>query len=450
VDGNAFVDGWVIQAVCEKLEDVSNGRVKRLVINLPPGFSKTTLTGVMWPAWDWITKPWRRWSYVSYDHSLMNRYSSKLIDLVTSPWFIERWGKLIPVSNPAQTEFRTNKDGGRFNTSFKGRATGRHCHIQVFDDPHKPLHAMGGVSLSYEETWDLMANTFASRAVNPETFSRVIVMQRLHPEDASGKALAAGWSSLRFPMRFEADNRDPCDRRTEDGEVLNPKRMSPAACDSLEKELEQVDATIWPTQYQQRPTSKAGQIIQAEWILANTVGPDDVRSIIAQREQSWDLSFKDAQTSDFIAGQYWGARNGHFFMFDEPVFELASFLQTLARIRAKREEWPCFACLVEDKANGPAIINVLKSEGASNVEPITPEGSKSERLHAVSPLFKKGRVHFLRGPWLDRMVKTFSKFPAVRRDDEVDACTQALLHLNGGSAMIQQLTDIARRLGRGA
>jgi predicted phage terminase large subunit-like protein len=448
VDPNPFIDGWHIEEICAHLEGVSVGRIRRLVINLPPGFSKSTLTGVLWPAWDWIRRPERRWFYCSYDVSLMTRDAGKLIRLIASEWFQARWPALkLSKSSPAVTDFRTTSDGGRFSTSFKGRAVGRHAHIQVFDDPHKPLSAMGD-SLNFEETDQLIANTFASRAVDPETFARVIVMQCIGPEDVGMRAASRGWLRLWFPMLYEADNACPADRRRTEGEPLCAARVSAKTCEELRQSLDEVDPLIWTTQYQQRPTLRSGGLIKEEWIEKHGIMPEDAARLrlVGERIQSWDLTFKDKASSDFIAGQWWTRHEGHFYLLDEPVFELASFLDTLIRIQEKRETWAASACLIEDKANGPAIMNVLKADGNSLIEPFEPVGSKAERLHACSPLFSRGKVHLVRGPWFDRMKSTIVKFPAVRRDDEVDACTMALIRLNGGSALAEALAEITERM----
>lgn len=461
VEVTPFVDSHQIRVVCRKLERVSNGEIRRLVINLPPGMTKSTLLGVLWPAWDWLTKPWRRWFYGSYDSSLLNGQSGKLIRLVNSEWFVRRWGRVIEGNNPAVSEFKTLKGGSRFNTSFGGKAIGRHAHIQVFDDPIKPKDLLGRVTTYVDpaildHVWELIAQTFASRAVDPATFARVIVMQRLHPKDPSGRAIEAGWQSLRLPMLFEAEAPDPDDWRTQEGEPLSPNRVSLEACLELKAELDRVDPSLWETQYQQRPQGRAGLVIKPEWILDAAISFDEARALgLGRQLQSWDLTFKGLETSDNVSGAPWLQKDVddemHYFVRDEPVFERMTFLQTLESIEARLTipSWQCGEALVEAKANGPAVMSMLERKWGGLFVPFEPMGSKGERLQACAFLFAARRVHYIKGPSLTRYKDTMTGFPNVRWDDEVDMTTQLLLHCEKGGSYYSELSAIKKRLESG-
>jgi predicted phage terminase large subunit-like protein len=159
------------------------------------------------------------------------------------------------------------------------------------------------------------------------------------------------------------------------------------------------------------------------------------------RKQSWDLAFKDAEHSDFVAGQWWlraflegknakgdTIKEAHYFLCDEPVFDQLGFVETIAAIRSKRYTWPSTEILIEDKANGPAVDSALRHE-IPNIRMIEPLGSKISRVHACAPVVADGKVHLLRGPSTDRMIKVLTQFPRVRRDDEVDAFSQAILEM---------------------
>ncbi len=458
-----FRDGWHIEAICSVLEDVSYGRRKRVVINVPPGTGKSLLTGVFWPAWDAIeVNPQRQWMYASFDSSLLNGQSTRLINLWQSPWFIERWGRFLPLGRPNTSEIKTLQGGMKFNTSFGGRGTGRHCDIQPIDDPIKPRDAAGGAAVSgviLEATWRTMADTFASRARDPATFARVLIMQRIHEDDPSARALAEGWEHVCFPMRYESDgvgallvDKDgrPLDRRTVDGETLNAERFTPEWCDQQEHD---VGPDVWATQYQQRPAAPGGAIIREEWIDPYSCTLEEARAKNGQKIQSWDLTFKDAESSDFVAGGHWtvtwdtdasGNTVPHFWLTDV-VNERLSFVATCNTILGKRTAWPSSEILIEDKANGPACENVLRNAMLGLITLVNPQGSKLSRIHACAPLFANGQVHIPRdAEWSTSYRSTLLRFPRVRRDDVVDMTSQALLKLGQSSLFHAAMGAIGR------
>jgi len=468
-DPNPFCDGWHIRMLCDVLEKVSRGveGYKRVLINVPPGTGKSKITGIYWPAWDALfINPKRAWMYASFDSSLLNGDSTRLINMWASPWFRERWGNMLPVGRPNTSEIKTLRGGLKFNTSFGGRGTGRHCHIQVIDDPIKPRDASGGAAITgivLDSTWETIKNTFASRRIDPATFARVMIMQRIHEDDPSGRALkevnkdgSPVWTHVRIPMRYEAGEACECpsckgnpnrfDVRTVDGEPLGTSRFGEAECDELEHAA---GPDVWATQYQQRPSTPGGAIFKEEWIqhedpsLDNSCTLAEARAKLGQKVQSWDLAFKDAESSDYVAGGHWCVtyereRNGtrivpHFWLLDV-VNERLSFTDTCNTILEKRGSWPSSAIYIEDKANGPACENHLAAKMPGLIELVTPLGSKLARAQGCAPLFANGQVHLPRdAPWFPRIKSTLLRFPRVRRDDEVDQLTQAILKLGVNS-----------------
>lgn len=449
-----FKDGEHIRVLCSVCEDISHGRkwlrlaegpvgmteeVADTVVNVPPATGKSLITGVFWPMWDWIEIcPTRHWMYASFDSSLLNGKSIALINLMHSAWLIQRWGRFLGPGRPNTSEIRTLQGGMKFNTSFGGKGTGRHCDIQVIDDPIKPRDASGGAAITgvtLDATWDTIGNTFASRARNPREFQRLMIMQRIHEEDPSGRALKAGWRGVRLPMRYEADNPDPLDWRKVDGELLFPTHVGEPEVDRLERST---GPDVWATQYQQRPSVPGGTIVKREWIEASKCTQAIARAKRGQVCQSWDLTFKHTESSDFVSGGHWvctyeaiggGPVLPHFWLMDR-VNERYSFVETCNAIMSKRTGWPSGRILIEDKANGPACEDRLKLIMPGLIELVNPEGSKTARLHACAPLFANGQVH-LPGdaPCFEALAATIVAFPRVRYDDDVDMVTQALLWL---------------------
>jgi len=446
--GARFVPSWHLRALCGVLEDVTHRRRTRVAINVPPGTGKSLTTGVFWPAWTWIHQPWHRWMNVSIDELLVTRDARKLLDLVSSRWFVDRWGPVVRSRNVPVSDFRTIHGGGRFSTSIRGKGIGHHAHTQVGDDLAK---AKDFDSSELQLSWELWSNTFASRGIkgpNGEDFARAIIMQRIGEGDPSDRAVQSGYDHVCWPMLCELDRLDPLDERTTEGEPLWPGRYSVEDLELLRRETI-IDGgyDAWETQYQQRPSAPGGQILRPEWF--DVVSEADVPKH-GQTIQSWDLSFKGKESSDYVAGQWWRAAwvgdELHFFCLGEPVNQRATFLETLALIRSKRSAWECSRIVVEDKANGPALEDVLSQEMPGSIELYDPrQASKSARVHSVSGRWALGRVHLVRGSYIDRWRKDFCAFPRVRRDDEVDAATQAIRYLDAGTSLFSRAMSMIRR-----
>lgn len=450
---------WHQEVICQHLERCSRRELKRLIINVPPGSTKSLLTGVFWPAWHWIERPAEWWMFASFDEGLCNRDSGKLIRLLKSVWYLRHFGpRLLTGGVQGVKLFESSFGGGRYNTSFGGGGTGRHCGIQVIDDPIKPRNAAGGYEISgkiLDSTYDTIAHTFASRAKTPENFVRVLIMQRIHEADPAGRLIDEGWPCLRIPL-LRDDSPDPHDPRPK-GECLQPSRWPPEVVETLRREATDLG---FETQYQQNPSSKTGGIFNESLILRDAMSQDEVASISGSCIQSWDFAFKAKESSDYVAGQHWKAAwwDGamHYFLASQPDWEQLTFVQCLARLRQRRVDWPASAIYVEDKANGPALENVLSEEMQGLITLVDPKGSKVARAHAVSPLFGRdehkelnlpaipSRVHLLRGPYLARMASVLGRFPRVRWDDEVDALTQALSQMKSIGNLVAAMDRLRR------
>ena len=424
-----------MKTVCDFLQSDTLLRV----VNVPPTTGKSVLAGVFWPAWHWIDHPETLWQYVSYDLDLLNRDSGQLISLLRSDWYIERWGPRLKEKLPAESNFKILGGGGRQNTTLKAAATGWHAHKQVFDDPLKAADAQSTSGIELARAWDTIGDTFASRYVDMATFQRTIIGQRLAAADPSGCALEQGWLGLRLPMEHDPERRDPCDHRIEPGESLAPARFSVEAIAALKR---QMPPATWSAQYQQDPQAKGGNIFEEEWLHCYERDPEEIRALCWYKAQSWDLAFKGDESSDHIAGQWWGvgpplpglpgyeesiaAGEPWFYELDEPVNKPLTFTETLNAMRSKKGLWRCTKIFIEDKANGPAVENTLKARWPGVLEMVNPKGGKAARAVGVSDLFSSHRVWFHPGSSWPARKDIYHRFPRVRRDDLVDATTQAL------------------------
>lgn len=439
--GRPFVDNWHIKAVCDHLEAVFRGQIKRLCINIPPGCMKSVSTSVLWPVWCWIQDPGWRFILGSFDESLVGkRDGGKVLDIVRSKWFSERWGDRVMIKGkePSISEFYTTRGGMRFATSVGGRVLGRHAHAMVVDDPTKP-QAM--TALTLEETWRWKQETSASRLLPGGAF--ILIMQRLHDRDMAGRCEEeGGYEFLRLPMRFEESQRCRTsigfvDPRKEEGDLLWPSYKNEQEVTQQEKDMGGQGSAIVAAQLQQRPSPARGLLFERDWFQRWTKLPEKFDFVI----DSWDLTFKDTERSDYVVGQRWGVREGKFYLLARARGRW-SFPRTLVEIKtfAARTDLPKpLAILVEDKANGPAVIATLEKE-ISGLVAVNPEGGKETRAQAVTPLFEARNVLHpspeLEGPggvrpyaWVEDHEAELMRFPKGKHDDSVDATTQALTYL---------------------
>lgn len=201
-----FKDNWHIGAICEHLQAVSAGQIKRLVINVPPGTMKSLTCSVFWPAWRWTHAPETKWIFASYGDPPAKRDSLRTRRLVESAWYRGLWGD---VWRPQQADwgvvkFSTDRAGYRFYTTVAGAVTGEHADVQVVDDPLKPRELTGASStrrgaLERALTW--WTETMSTRVTDAERSARVIIMQRLHESDLAGAMLLTGeYNHLCLPM----------------------------------------------------------------------------------------------------------------------------------------------------------------------------------------------------------------------------------------------------------
>jgi predicted phage terminase large subunit-like protein len=423
-----FVHGWHIDAIIEHLEAVTNGQIRNLLINVPPRHMKSLLVSVFWPAWEWIRWPERRWLYSSYAASLSIRDSIKCRRLIESPWYEARWGDRFALTSDQNTKGRFDNDrsGYRLATSVGGAVTGEGGDRIICDDPHNVQEAES--DSVRKSTVDWFGVVMSTRVSDPKTAARVVVMQRCHQQDLSGHLLEqGGWEHLCLPAEYEGPKRGTsmgfADPRREHGELLWQDRFGPQEIESLKRSLGSYAAA---GQLQQRPSPLEGGLLKRAWFRfwqphgANLPPveirlPDGALQLIAAVEvttlheliQSWDCAFKDLDTSDYVVGQVWG-RVGPYFLLLDQVRARMDCPATVKAIRVLTAKWPhTIAKLIEDKANGSAVIQMLANE-IPGLLPITPEGGKVARAAAVSPLIEVGNV-FLPHPQFAPWVTTSSR-----------------------------------------
>jgi predicted phage terminase large subunit-like protein len=282
-----------------------------------------------------------------------------------------------------------------------------------------------------ERDWEWWRGTMASRKADPSRFRRVVIMQCLNETDLGRRCVEEGYTHLMLPMRFEAARKCVTrwggDRRTVEGELLCPQRFDEESVAKTERDM---GSQVAAAQLQQRPAPAKGLIFERTW-LANEWRelPSHPRWI-----QSWDCAFKDLSTSDYVVGQVWCQRGAEYFLVHQ-VRARMSFSETCQAIRDVSVKYPLTtAKLIEDKANGTAVIEALTRE-IPGIIAIEPDGGKLSRAHSASPMFEAGNVKvpaLASAPWVAEWREEMAVFPMGRYDDAVDATTQAVrwMHQN--------------------
>lgn len=214
------------------------------------------------------------------------------------------------------------------------------------------------------------------------------------------------------------------DPRTEPEELLWPERMTEESVLKLELEL----GTFASAQLQQDPVPTEGGTFKIAWLQNYWIElPPNLHLL-----QSWDMRFKDSKTTgDWVVGQIWGAYQGLFYLIDQ-VRGRWSFVETCEQMISLTAKHPrAYEKLVEDKANGPAVVSALKG-AIPGIELVEPEGGKEARANAAQPVLKSGNVlvpNPLAAPWVPGWQTEMTRFPKAPHDDQVDATTQAITRL---------------------
>lgn len=527
-----YVSSWHIDVVCYHLEAVTAGELPRLIINQPPRTMKSLSTCVCWPAWEWLSAPAIRWLFASYAADLSTRDSLKCRRLIESKGGRETGtifqrigyqGVLALLSNHtwrlgptygsgtdgkwsltgdqnAKTKYENTATGMRLSTSVGGVATGEGGDRIVVDDPTNAKQARSEKERKAANTW--WDETMTTRFNNAQA-AAVIVMQRLHESDLTGHLLASdgGWHHLCLPGRYEPshpfvypekvvlperrynvqseDGRVdevvvpggrvlPGDPRIEEGELLEPVRLSEPRLAELAKGL---GTYGFAGQIQQRPSPEEGGMFKRHWWKRYDASlsrddpmgrPDDW--MFERMIASWDMRFSDSQTkaSSYVVGQVWGQYLARFYLLGQVRARLG-FTDTVKAVLAVNAQWPTItAVLVERKANGEAVMSQLARK-VTGLIPIEPEGGKDVRASAVEPNVEAGDIWLPATEYIPAppsipdtadepgvefpltatsdAIEEFAVFPNGANDDQVDAMSQAvtwlLKHSGGGGAVVK-------------
>lgn len=444
-----FIPAYHVDAICEHLEWLSTGDINRLIINIGPGYAKSMVVSVLWPAWMWSWRPGWRAIFGSYDMVLSTRDAVRSRAVLSSEWFKETFEPTwrFTVDQNVKSYYTNNRRGERLATSTTGKGTGFRGHCVGADDP---VNAIDRNNLAvHKATIDWWDKAMSSRQVDPRKVARAVIAQRLHPQDLTGHLLRkGGYTHLNLPTEFDPKRRSVTvtksgkkwiDRRSAAGELLFPELFTPEVVAQAKLDLGTLD---YEAQHGQNPQAAGGGIFKREWFKLYT--PKDMPPVWEEEIQSWDFTFKqntDAKRKkaevDFVVGQVWSRLRAACYLRFERRGRMG-FGDSKKAMRDVTKAWPAaIAKLVENKANGPAIIEELRD--GSPAEPaidgiIAVENNDGTlaQAHAVAPYVEAGNIYLPDesiwpevNDWLDEVCA----FPNGLNDDRVTAFVQAVLRL---------------------
>lgn len=457
-----LIDNYAIDAVCDHMQAVTRGEIRDLIINIPPRCLKSSMVSVLWPTWEWLQRPDLRYLTASYSMRLAVRDALKSRRIITSDLYKllnrdkrtdEQRFQLLRDQNQ-KSRYENDRGGYRIVTSTEASVTGEGGDRVVCDDPSNLIDIYSELKRVKAVTW--WDESMSTRRNDPGKSARILIMQRLHLEDLTGVLLSRGekFEHLCIPLRYEPDHphrsrtslhfKDP---RTEEGEVLAPQRFTPAVIEDFETTL---GTRGWAGQMQQRPVPAEGSILKLHWFQRYDVFPLLAGARVIQ---SWDCTFgaeegnrrkvKPKAKRSWVVGQVWAFLGPAAYLLDETRGRW-NILETMAQMHRMRSLWPeATKILIENKANGPAIEQQLRSS-VPGIQLWEPSGSKAQRVYSIEPFVESGHVYVPShaiAPWSSDWLGEVTSFPGGTDDDRVDAMSQALIsqYVSKSAAAIRQL-----------
>ena len=440
-----YLMGWFHKEVCEALDqflaDVLAKKSPRLILTAPPRHGKSELVSRRFPAFAFGRCPDLQIIATSYGADLAQRFNRDVQRIIDDDVYRSLFPETTLNGRNVRTDSRNafirtsdlfeivNHKGAYRSCGVGGGITGTGADILIIDDPIKDRAEANSPTVR-SNVYDWYTSTAYTR-LSPG--GGVIVMNtRWHCFDLAGQLIdkmqseeGDTWQIINYPAIAEHD-----EPHRKAGEPLHAERYP---LDALNRIRAAVGERDWAALYQQHPVPDGGGLFKEQWIQYYRQA--DLPSKFDKLVTSWDMTFKDGAGSDYVVGQVWGRAGAKFYLLDQVRGQM-DFVKTKAAFVSLAEKWPhAVRKLVEDKANGPAIISELRDKVAGII-PITPKESKEARAYAVSTLWEAHNVYIpdpQEAKWVGRdFVPELLSFPAGAHDDQVDAMTQALSDLKVG------------------
>jgi len=418
------VYNWHIPFLCDELQSLSTYIVFRdvkpydLIINIPPGTTKSTITTVMFPVWLWTQDPTLRIITNSYSSDLSTEHATKSRDIIQSDLFKEVFPEIVLRSDKSAKQNYENTDGGaRYTTSTGGTITGKHAHIIINDDPLNPAQA---TSEADRKNANEHTKTLSSRKVDKENTPTITVMQRLHQEDVTGYLLAKKSESIKhicLPAEVSDQVKPPELIKKYVNGLLDPVRLSNEALKEAKVDL---GSYGYSNQFSQREAPPEGGVLKVQWfpiipwipeynqIVWNTA-VDSAYTENLKNDESGLLQFGFYKNEMLIRHA-----SGVYLEFPELVKHTISY----ASIHGYTDRSMIY---VEPKASGKSLVQQVKRTTKVNIkDDAAPIKDKVARATDISPICESGRVKIIQGPWNDAFLDQIKTFPNSKQKGLID------------------------------
>jgi len=437
----AFISGRHHAKMAAAFERVAEGKVKRLIINMPPRHTKSEFASYLLPAWFLGRFPHKKVIQTSHTAELAVGFGRKVRNLVDQEIYTRIFpGVALQTDSKAAGRWATNKGGEYFAIGVGGAVTGKGADLLIIDDPHSEQEA--ALAETNPEIYDKTYEWYTSgprQRLQPGG-AIVIVMTRWSKKDLTGQVLKAEaqrggeeWEVIDFPAIMPSGN------------PLWPEFWSINELSALQKELPN---SKWMAQYMQQPTSETSAIVKREWWR---IWDKDDPPWCDFTLMSWDTAFEKTNRSDYSACTTWGVfyqENPDTGKTDTNIILLNAFRDRMEFPELKRvaiehyKDWEPDSVIIEKKASGAPLIYELRAMGIP-VQEFTPVkgNDKISRLNAVSDLFASGKVWAPNTNWAEEVIDEVASFPSGEHDDYVDSVSLALMRFRKGGYIRTSLDE---------
>lgn len=472
--GVKFVASWGVEAICDHLEAVTRGDITRLLINVPPGCTKSMTTSVFWPAWEWGPKELPHYRYINFAHeqNLAIRDNVRGRNLVNSPWYQSMWGDqfCFDTAQNAKMYYENNMTGWR-RACAAASLTGHRGDRVIGDDPHSVRGA--DHETERENVLQVFAETVPTRLNKQDESAIVVIMQRVHERDVSGLILEKelGYEHLMLPMEFEEERRcftvvppsymipkkelvyfdrstfswkreEPetwtkkeerycVDKRETEGELLDPIRFPPRSIKQLKATLSAWGGTYAEAgQLQQRPAPRGGGLFQKK----DFIYIDDLKDFkIKKRVRGWDLAATVTKKAAYTCGVKMAltACKSIIILDVERFKGTPGIVEQKILSTAKADGVGCVQDLPQDPGQSGKVQKTAHAKLLHGfIVKSSPEsGSKEDRAGPLAAQCEGGNVYLLRGDWNDPFVNEAASFPNGQFKDQIDGASRAYANI---------------------
>jgi predicted phage terminase large subunit-like protein len=434
-----FIHGRHHALMAKKFEEIAEGKLKRLIVNMPPRHTKSEFASYLLPSWFLGRFPEKKVIQSSNTADLAVNFGRKVRNLVQS----EEYSRIFPgvalrQDSKSAGRWATNKNGEYFAIGVGGTMTGKGADLMIIDDPHSEQEA--ALAAGNPEVFNSVYEWYTSgprQRLQPNG-AIVIVMTRWSKADLTGKVLKSSgelgkdeeWEVIELPAIMPSGN------------PLWPEFWSIEELAALRDELPQAK---WNAQYQQRPTAEEGAIVKREWWkIWERDRPPTCDFLI----QSWDTAFTKGERNDYSACTTWGVFGMNEDENDVNIILLDSFQKRMEFPELKEKahahyiEWEPDAFIVEAKAAGAPLIFELRKMGIPVSEYTPSRGNdKFVRINSVADLFQSGKVWAPDTRWARELIENMAAFPNAEHDDLTDSAVQALIRFRQGGFLRLQTDE---------